>query len=654
MPITLAAAGGGTRRYAMLPVVRRRLLVLLVCALGLLGPSAGAAQSMGPTESRPQAVLALAETTADAVDLLPYLWFLAAPGETPLDALRRPELATAFQSSQRFGKPRDVRSVWARLRLRPSTDRHERWLLHISSTLIGGWTVTVYFRDESGWARQQISRRTPLAERPIPDSDAIFELDRMLQHDSEIYIHFENQVINNLYIFQIAQINAETYQHVYSQKTWRFVFYGFVFGICTIIIIYGIILFFSTRDASAAWFSASMLGFMLYFLSREGIGFEVFWGGRPWIEPGLILAPLGGTLSSLSISQFTLRFLHIENRRHWASVISSICVVIMALHTCKFAIALYTNTLMNYALYNVSAIIVSVTLVSLVCSRLRSADPAIKWVLAAFLAAATGVVLQTLLLISVIPPRVWNRHAMPLGLVLQVELLAVALSYRMRRIQAEFLEREKSEKLLLTMLPAPIAQRLKAGESPIADRHAEVTVLFADIAGFTPLSSSLPPEQVVQTLNTLFSRFDALTSARGLEKIKTIGDCYMVVGGLPHPRPDHAEAVADLALALLAAVEDDGPSADPGLRHIRIRIGLHCGSAVAGVIGRHKPAYDLWGDTVNTASRMESHGEPGRIHCSQAIYDKLAPAFEFSERREVEVRGKGRMPTYFLLRRKTP
>jgi class 3 adenylate cyclase len=308
----------------------------------------------------------------------------------------------------------------------------------------------------------------------------------------------------------------------------------------------------------------------------------------------------------------------------------------------------------NYIAFNLAAGLTVIAAMIVIVDRARRGErPALLLLVASGL-TAIGTLVQILLLFSVVPRNFLALHAMELGIVLQVALLSLGLADRMRQIRMELAEREKSERLLHTMLPAPIAVRLKAGESPIADRFAEVTVLFADIAGFTPLSAQLSPERLVQTLNTLFSRFDALTSARGLEKIKTIGDCYMVVGGLPSPRPDHVEAVADLALTLRAALAPTGAesnSADPPLE-IRMRVGIHCGSAVAGVIGTHKPAYDLWGDTVNTASRMESHSEPDHIHCSEAVYLQLRDRFEFSERGEIEIRGKGLMRTYYLLGRR--
>jgi adenylate cyclase len=207
-------------------------------------------------------------------------------------------------------------------------------------------------------------------------------------------------------------------------------------------------------------------------------------------------------------------------------------------------------------------------------------------------------------------------------------------------------ERARSERLLLNVLPEPIARRLKASEARIADRFPEVTVLFGDIVGFTPLSQSLDPEALVAALDGLFSAFDQEAERLGLEKIKTIGDAYMVVGGLPTPREDHARAVAEMALAMQAIMARHEFA--PGVR-LRMRIGVHTGPAVAGVIGKKKFAYDLWGDTVNTASRMESHGVDDSIQVSEATWRRLSEAGYLLERRgEIEVKGMGSMVTYWL------
>ena len=200
-------------------------------------------------------------------------------------------------------------------------------------------------------------------------------------------------------------------------------------------------------------------------------------------------------------------------------------------------------------------------------------------------------------------------------------------------------ERDRAEGLLLNILPAPIAERLQAEPGVIADSFDEVTVLFADVVGFTPMSSRVPAEETVRLLNEVFTTFDALADQHGVEKIKTIGDAYMAVGGLPDPRPDHAEAMADFALAMRDAAFDLG---------VTMRIGISTGPAVAGVIGTHKFAYDLWGDTVNTASRMESHGVPGEIQVSEATYEKLESDYVLVERGPQAVKGKGTLPTWLL------
>ncbi len=209
------------------------------------------------------------------------------------------------------------------------------------------------------------------------------------------------------------------------------------------------------------------------------------------------------------------------------------------------------------------------------------------------------------------------------------------------------IEHQKSETLLLNILPPAIADRLKVSSAVIADRTNEATILFADVVGFTVMSQKMEPEKLVALLNDLFSEFDNITKAYNLEKIKTIGDAYMVAGGIPEARKDHCEAVALCALEMQSIMRK-GISQD--LQDFKVRIGIHTGPVVAGVIGKSKFIYDLWGDSVNTASRMESHGVEDKIHVSKEVYLKLKDKFEFEDKREIQVKGKGLMETYFLVR----
>ena len=207
---------------------------------------------------------------------------------------------------------------------------------------------------------------------------------------------------------------------------------------------------------------------------------------------------------------------------------------------------------------------------------------------------------------------------------------------------------EKSERLLLNILPRPIAEQLKQGPEIIAESFAEVTVLFADIVNFTQLTETQPAAKIVDFLNQVFSRFDQLAERHGLEKIKTIGDAYMVAAGLPQPQENHAAAVAAMAIEMQATLAEFNAQTQ---QNIALRIGIHTGPVVAGVIGLKKFAYDLWGDTVNTASRMESHGLPNQIQISEATYNQLQACgerYEFHQRGPIVIKGKGSMVTYLL------
>ena len=222
---------------------------------------------------------------------------------------------------------------------------------------------------------------------------------------------------------------------------------------------------------------------------------------------------------------------------------------------------------------------------------------------------------------------------------------------------------QQTERLLLNIFPPSIADLLKqAGQvgqteadlkqpaAIIAEHFAAVTVLFADIVGFTQITAALSPIELVDRLNQIFSSFDQLTERYGLEKIKTIGDAYMVVGGVPQPRPDHAEAIADMAIEMQTVIAQFNREHRQALN---IRVGIHSGSVVAGVIGTRKLAYDLWGDTVNIASRMESHGSAGQIQVSASTHELLQKQYWFEPRGEIQIKGKGAMVTYWLKGRKS-
>ncbi|WP_426424899.1 adenylate/guanylate cyclase domain-containing protein [Bradyrhizobium genosp. A] len=207
------------------------------------------------------------------------------------------------------------------------------------------------------------------------------------------------------------------------------------------------------------------------------------------------------------------------------------------------------------------------------------------------------------------------------------------------------IEKNKSDALLLNILPAGVVERMRLGEVAIADRFPDATILFADLVGFTGLASGSSPARIIEILNHLFSDFDALAKSLKLEKIKTIGDAYLLAGGLPDERPDHAIAVADMALGMIEIVRETGKRFEIELSS---RIGIHSGDVVAGIIGQHRFIYDVWGDTVNTASRLESSSQPDRIQISEVTYKRVAECFRCEPRGHVEIKGKGRMPTYFL------
>jgi len=225
-------------------------------------------------------------------------------------------------------------------------------------------------------------------------------------------------------------------------------------------------------------------------------------------------------------------------------------------------------------------------------------------------------------------------------------LLAVFAKQRVDALVALRAEQDRAEALLVNVLPRSIAERLKTQAQTIADSFTSASILFADVVDFTPLAEHLPPAQIVGMLDELFGHFDSLVERYDLEKIKTIGDCYMAAAGIPVPRPDHARALALIALDMLDAMRSQGAMGAMGLE---LRIGVNSGPVVAGVIGRKRFLYDLWGDAVNVAGRMQTQGTPGRIQVTRATYDLLNDEFVCEPRGTIDIKGKGDIETWYLI-----
>jgi class 3 adenylate cyclase len=287
---------------------------------------------------------------------------------------------------------------------------------------------------------------------------------------------------------------------------------------------------------------------------------------------------------------------------------------------------------------------------ALVFTGIRSG---IRWYVA-FLVIFLGSGVAGILFAPESPLPSWFANTMlalniAVGGTIVFTLLALFAKQREDALLALRTEHERAENLLLNILPGSIAERLKASPMTIADQFEAASVLFADVVDFTPRSEQLSPAEVVETLDRLFSHFDTLAERYGLEKIKTIGDAYMVAAGVPDPRPDHATVLARLALDMTASMAAGAAVGDLGLE---LRIGVNSGPVVAGVIGRKRFLYDLWGDAVNIASRMESQGTPGRIQITEPTRELLGDEFECEPRGTVSVKGKGEMETWYLVGRR--
>jgi class 3 adenylate cyclase len=387
---------------------------------------------------------------------------------------------------------------------------------------------------------------------------------------------------------------------------------------------------------------------------RSQVGIGQLFGGLLWLAALLILpvfAPVDtGLTTSVIVAVWVLTFLgYLVSQR--LEMLDDLQTIVLVLNLVSMLAALGIATLTPGLQHQAAPAVMLVALYGFVVLRLRFT---FAIVLAVIHVAAFTVFTTTRL--------VPTAFALELFLVFSAVAAGVLASYLLetaarqvfaqRRIieaQADEIAREKqkSDDLLENVLPEAVVSRLRDNPQYIADKHERTSVLFADLVGFTPLAERLSADETVTLLNRLFSRFDNLVERAGLNKVKTIGDAYMVVGGAPEPMEDHAVKVVRIGLAMLE--ETERYAIECGLP-LRLRVGVNSGPLVAGVIGRHRYSYDMWGDTVNVASRMESHGVEGRLQISEATWSLVRGRVEVEERGRIEVKGKGLMRTFLVVR----
>lgn len=569
-------------------------------------------------------------------------------------------------------------SVWMRFSVFSKTEKE--LYLEIDAPLLSQLEI---FEMNGETPKQLFSGGSlkPFHERPVDSENWLLSLH--LEDTIKTLIYLKGK---SIYPFQIPIAVSSKNKFVeYNQL--NILFWGIYMGVMFFAFIYNFFIYLSVRERSYLYYLLYILFSVTFYLGLKGFGFQFLWPRSPGINP---MIPIFVSLTNCAIILFTLRFLGInKNQKNlfytaWTFFIIFSLLAFLNLAG-KFVLALVLSQIFSLliCIYFIVAGIIS----------LKRGIPNAKYFLIAWSAFLVLVVLFILALNNVVPSNFFNTHGIFMGHIAEVVLLSFALADRInvlkkenekkqkeiivqleenhqlqtkvnRELEQKVTERtlevvaekkevekqkKRSDDLLLNILPEEVAEELKAKGSAEAQLIGEVTVLFTDFKGFTQLSEKLTPKELVSELNECFSAFDHIMQKYGIEKIKTIGDSYMAAGGLPTMNTTHAIDVVSAALEIQKFMLQHKVKREAeGRLFLDIRIGVHSGPVVAGIVGVKKFAYDIWGDTVNIASRMESSGEPGKVNISGTTFGLVKDKFKCVYRGKIEAKGKGDIDMYFV------
>jgi len=560
-----------------------------------------------------------------------------------------------------FGYTQDA--VWFRYRLSVDTSVHQRpWLMVLSYPYLQ-WIDAWFVMADGSVVHDQAGTHAPkytsgAVDRPRAQHEIL--LPSPISEIREVYVRIESRLV------VAVQLSFQDQETALARNDRSPVIMWLFMGLAGGLFAYNLFLYFFLRDRAYLLYLFYLALFAIFVpIAVDGYA-TVLIPTNPWITDHFLITL--SAVANMSALAFTVEFLQFRTYAprlyRWVWVLHALWVVLGVA-------AIWVDPQITHQASNhvatVNIVVIGTGLVIAIRKRYRPAVFfAIGWSI--LLVLATVFIAQNL---GQLPANYFTVHSLQFGVAAEMVMLSIALAariseirrrqqedakkalegeiYRLRTIELQR-ERDNADRLLLNILPPVIATRLKQEENPIVDRFQNVAILFADIVGFTTLAEQMSPGELVSLLDDVFSEIDAIIQKHGLEKIKTIGDCYMAVSGLPEPRAEYLTGMAEAALELRSALEDlSARNRVP----ISMRIGIHVGEVVAGVIGRTKFAYDLWGAAVNLASRMETHGEPGKVHVSEPFAQALSELYEFEDRGDIAIKGMGTVRSYFLVNRKT-
>ncbi|MBK8395228.1 MAG: hypothetical protein IPL26_08280 [Leptospiraceae bacterium] len=598
-------------------------------------------------------------------------------GNLSFEEVTQKNFKPSNSNSYNFGLTNST--IWMRFQVKNQNSfLNDDWIFFVEYPQLD--VVNFYFpvdneAEENRYIEKEGGDHFPFSRRSIESRVLNFKVPFDIKQNPIVYVKIKSKSTMHIPIYLAPQ------KEFYNRDGETQIIMGIYFGIMFIMGFYNLFLFFSLGERTYLYYVLTVFFSIIYMIAFHGFGYRYFWSDSPYFQSKIIL--LSGLLVTVSLNLFTSEFL--ETKKTFP-LVDRILKAILYITIPIFILIFANDSFLPVIIVNIISLIYPILLISCGIMILRYGNKAARLYLVGWGIASVFGLFTILRVFGWIQElRLLNYLSILTG-ALEVSFFSFALADKINILKKDKIDAEEklittleeanlqlekrvkertkelsrsnkqNESLLLNILPSHVIQRIKQNdESLIVDPIPFASILFADVVGFTKLSQTVDPTELVVLLSNVFSHFDVLTMVHNLEKMKTIGDSYMVVGGLPGTIDNHLEAMADLALDLMKFSHQQ-ELIDLLMKYpdFKIRVGMHCGPAVAGVIGVEKIAYDIWGDTVNTASRMESHGLPDMIHTSKQVYDILKGKFVFERRGMFDIKGKGMMETYFLMDKLPP